>query len=431
LADDAADDTRALQEAIDTGRPVRLDRGRYVISGELRLKANGQQLQGAGLAETVLAARGDFSVCVRADGLRGVAVRDLTIDADREGRRPVLRTRTLGVFLVDCTDGRVERCRVTGTVGGPVARGGRNLPGVGIALDHGRRCLIADCLVEDCGTKVEREASDAIYTSGETNLVRDCVARRCTDTAFVVEDSVGSGVVRCQAESCSAGLAITSAGDRPSRDNYAARVVIRDWDAAVTGGVSVGCPVASGRGDLLDTTLADIIIERRDGRGPALAVRRTGPARVIGLTVRGARVRGAGTQGILLDAERVRLRDCEVADTGWTAIQVQPGCRDVIVRDCTVSRPTRFGITVLGGASGVLLADNRVRGARGRMEWGIFLFPGAGPVVIWSNSVEGASAGEVHLGRWGAGGPGRGTGLTDGGTAPAETTGTGNVFLAD
>jgi hypothetical protein len=397
--DGKADDTASIQKALDSGRSIRLPKGRFAISNTLHFKADGQQLIGAGHEATTIVARGDFSVCLRADDLGGVAVQDLSIDANRTGRRGILKTRTLGLFLVNCRDARVESCRVLGTIGGPRTPDGPPTSGVGIAVGYGRRCVVAGCTVEECGTKAEGEASDGIYTSGEFNVVRDCIARNCTDTAFVIEDSDYSGVVRCRAEGCSAGLGITVARDAPARGNYADLLTIHDWDSAVTGGIQIGCPLSTTRGDLRNTSLVDVEIERVAGSGPAINVRRTGAACTIGLLLRNVRVKGAGVQGMVIDAESVGVFDCKVDDTEWTAIQVQPRSRDIEIRGCKITNPKGFGISILAPVTDVLVLDNEIRDDKKRMTWGLYTFDSAEGIFARGNTIKGARLGMVGGGK--------------------------------
>jgi Right handed beta helix region/Pectate lyase superfamily protein len=397
LTPSGGDDTAAIQAALETGGDVRLSAGAYTISGPLSLRANGQRLGGDGVDLTTLNARGDFSVCVAASGLDGVSVQDMTIVAG--GARVGVSTRTLGVFLVSCSRSRVSGIKVIGTVGGPVAPNGAIMPGVAIAIGYGTACMVTGCTAQDCGGAAPGQTSDGFYTSGSFNVIADCAVNHCTDTAFVVEDSQYSGVVRSTATGCGCGLAITCAGNADARGNYADQVTITDWDSPVTGGIAVGCPVPTTSGHLRQTTVTDCtIVWKARGGGPAVNVRTTGPGSVVGLTLRGLMVQGAATQGILLGANAAELVQCVVTDTEWTGIQLQGGCGDVTVRGCRVTNAKQFGLTVLGPTSAVLLEGNDIQAPPGRMSWGIYLFDAADGVTQENNSVKGAALGPFGRG---------------------------------
>jgi parallel beta-helix repeat protein len=397
----------ALATKLKAGQSVHLPKGIFPVTGTLTLVADGQVLEGEG-PETVLLCdpRANFSIAVAATSRDRVTVRNLTVDCNREARQGILTTRTVGIYLTRCRHSVIQGCTVRNTIGGPAQAGGKPMSGVGIAVSSGLRNAVLDCRLFDCGLRMPGKASDAVYTSGDFTVIQGCAATNCTDTGFVLENSNHGTISDCQTTRCSAGLAITNASGSTNRGNRARDVTIDDWSAAVTGGIQIGILTERGTGDLVETSLTNIQMVRRQGKGPAIHVRRVGPGKVSGLTLRGVTIQGAGTQGILLQAEHVLVASCRIQDTGAAAIEVEPGSTEISIRFNQIDNATNFGIVIKGPAPGLLLDGNTITG-RGAMKWGIYqLIPKTAPYAVRAsdtritrtNIIRGWNAGEVGRG---------------------------------
>src|SRR5205807_10117878 len=137
---------------------------------------------------------------------------------------------------------------------------------------------------------------------------------------------------------------------------------IDDWNAGVTGGISISTPRPDGTGNLVDTSLAYIHLSRIAGQGPGINVRRTWAAEVDGLSIRDITIDGSGTQGVLIDGANVDVADCAIRDTSWTGIQIQPNSQNVSIQACQIENPTAFGITTLAPIDHVTLSDDVIQG---------------------------------------------------------------------
>jgi hypothetical protein len=398
------DDTGAIRKAfaaLPRGGTLHFRKGTYLISSTLEIPGDELTLEGEGPQSTLLCApTADFQVALLARARWRVAVKNLHVDCNRAARMKVLTSRTVGILLEGCTESTLADCLVEGTVGGAATTGGGSLAGrehmsgVAIALGGlGRRNLVSRCTVRDGG--IPGKASDGIYTSGDFNVIQDCVAEDCLDTAFVLEKSNYGGILGCKSFRCSAGIGITNALNTPVRGNYASQVEIRDWDASVTGGIDIGNPSKETIGDLLDTRLSDIKMSTSTGKGPAINVRNIGKARTIGLVLRQIEIQGASTQGILISqAESVLILNCRISGTSWTPIHVMGQSSEIIIQQCDITTKSPFAITALTPASGLWVQGNRLRGL-GNAAFGVYLFGQVPNATIQKNQLEGFPSGKV------------------------------------
>jgi hypothetical protein len=398
------DDTEAIRKALDAlpkGGTLHFRKGTYIISSTLEILSDEVTLEGEGTQSTLLCApRADFQVALLARARRRVTVRGLHVDCNRTARMPVLTSRTVGILFDGCTESTLADCLVEGTVGGAATPGGKaasgraQLPGVAIALGGaGRRNLVSRCTVRNAG--IPGKASDGIYTSGDFNVIQDCVAEDCTDTAFVLEKSNHGRIVGCKSIRCSAGIAITNTLNTPVRGNLASGVEIRDWNSKVTGGIQIGNPAEASLGDLLDTRLSDITMVTTSGAGPAINVRNVGKARTVGLTLNRVTIQGASTQGLLIDqAVDVTVLRCRIAGTGWTPIHIMGRSSQINIQQCDIASKTPFAISAAAPASNLLIQGNRLRGAA-KAAFGVYLFGQVPNTTIQKNELEGFPSGKV------------------------------------
>lgn len=398
------DDTEAIRKALGAlprGGTLHFRKGTYLISSTLEIPGDELTLEGEGPQSTLLCApTADFQVALLARTRWRVAVKNLHVDCNRATRMKVLTSRTVGILLESCTESTLADCLVEGTIGGAATTGGGSsngraqVPGVAIALGGaGRRNLIFRCTVRNGG--IPGKASDGIYTSGDFNVIQDCVAEDCLDTAFVLEKSNHGSVVDCKSFRCSAGLAITNTLDTPVRGNRATGVEIRDWNSKVTGGIQIGNPLENGLGDLLDTHLSNITMTTTAGEGPAINIRNVGKARTVGLTLRQVTIQGGSTQGLLINqAEDVTVLRCRISGTGWTPIHVMGQSRQVSIQQCDLDSRTPFAISAAAPTSDLWIQGNRLRGT-GKASYGVYLFGQVPNATIQKNQLEGFPSDKV------------------------------------
>lgn len=145
--DGLRDDSAAVQAALDSGLPVYLPAGNYLISRTLMV-SSGTRLRGSGAA-TVLKKRNemDARVIQNADpsGNRDIYLADFRIDGSR--REDTYRSGRDGVLLSRCEDCTIERLQVD------------NCLNDGLIIEYGTRNRISE-------TKCNGNAKDGLYLSG-------------------------------------------------------------------------------------------------------------------------------------------------------------------------------------------------------------------------------------------------------------------------
>jgi pectate lyase-like protein len=105
----SADDTVAIQSAINTGGMVFLPPGTYLVSSPLVCATKGQLIQGAGRDATIIIASGSFSgvgVFNLTSGEEGAQIEDLKITCTTPGT-------TTGVYAVAQPRFYIRKCRIT------------------------------------------------------------------------------------------------------------------------------------------------------------------------------------------------------------------------------------------------------------------------------------------------------------------------------
>lgn len=351
-----------------------------LVDDELTIGGNGITLAGMGPSSVIKADdTADYEMMIHAVGRSRVTLRDFTIEGNMTARIAVpVTNRCVGIYLDTCTDSQILNVIVSnafGAVGSPSAA---------IALAGCTRTRVESCTVLDCGTVAR--PSDGIYTSGTQNIISNCVAQTILDTAFVIENSNLSGIEGCTAIAASALAAITNARTDVAFGNYINGLTGYDWDAIVTGGVQIGNPLSSSTGNLLETSVANVLIYRDTGSGPAVNVRQTGTAITKGLTFSNVRVHGAGTQGFLVVGQNVIIDGCYVEGTTDACIEVDPGSDGVLIQNCHLRFTNSFGIAMIGAADNVTITNNFIDGL-GTGNYGIYWFNTCANAVAFGNTV--------------------------------------------
>lgn len=341
--DGASDDTAAIQAAIDACLPfntVLFPVGTYVISGQLTVTTNNIQLTGP--ARLLAKAGVSFELMLLVSSCTGVSVEFLDFDVNQSARAGVQAVLYSGAKFASCTDSRFLNCSVRHT------RGYSTNSAVGLVVSAGTRCRVDSCSLIDCGTSTL--TSDGIFTSGTQNLINNCIASSCTDTAFVIETSDLSVISGCTSDGCASGGAITNAAVDHHYGNVVSGLTIRNWKASSTGGLQVGC---FGAGNLYDT-MVDVAMFADTGggfgSGPAIYVRKTSSGAVTGAVIRGV-IKGAGTQGVLVEGDGVTFSG-RIEGTTDSCIQFQSGANHQVVAAFLLGGS--YGVGANGSASVVV-----------------------------------------------------------------------------
>jgi hypothetical protein len=365
--DGVTDDTAAIQAAIDAtpayGTTV-FPAGTYIISAALNLKSN-LTIDGQGATIRAKAAV-NFEYMMLASSKTNVTVKNLRLDANKANRSAGQNVRFMCLAFTDCDDSTAFNVYVEN------ARGYSSIPAVGLAIGGSSvRCKIESCTAVNCGD-ASPNAADGFFASGESNLIIGSLATNCTDTGFVIESSNASGIVGCIARSCNGGAAITNAVNSDKYGNFISGVSILDWNSSVTGGIQIGCPLSTSTGALYDTVVSDVsvvAVTAGKGTGPAVNLRQTGTPKAVRVTLNNVRIRTASAQGILVDADQVSIRGCDISGTTNACIQFQDGSTSNFVAGCQLIGGS-FGIITSGNASLVCETNSMLN----QTSYGVFAF---------------------------------------------------------
>jgi hypothetical protein len=363
-----ADSAAAIQAAFDacpSGGSVVFSAGTYTVGSTLTIGQDNIVIDGQNA--TILAKNAtNFEFVLVGTGRSNVQVRNIRINANKAGRSSGQNIRFMGAAFIDSTDCTFNNVYVEN------ARGYSSIPGVGLAIGGvSVRCKIENCTAANCGD-AGGTAADGYFTSGESNLIIGSLAVNCTDTGFVIESSNASGISGCIARSCNAGAAITNAVNDDKYGNFISGLTVLDWNSSVTGGIQIGCPVSTTTGALYDTVVSDVTVVAvavGKGTGPAINIRKTGTPKTVRLTLNNIRIRGASTQGILVDGDQVSIRGCDISGTTAACIQFATGSVTNFVSGCTMIGGS-FGIATQG--TSIVTAEANLMNSQ--TQWGIFAF---------------------------------------------------------
>ncbi|MFW9968620.1 MAG: glycosyl hydrolase family 28-related protein [Candidatus Odinarchaeota archaeon] len=396
IGNGTTDDTTAIQSAVDAitnGGIVYFPAGTYIISNQITINYDYIKLIGTGSASVIKAKNdSDFQYMISATSKTGIYIENLKVDANKSGREPSLTTRTVGIYFASCIESIVINCLVVNTIG---SGGATNIPGVGIALGGScSRCQVKDSAIRDCG--VIGKAADAVYTAGTQNLIVGCIANNCLDTGFVLEKSNYCGIIGCTTYDCSSGAGITNGTDNDIYGNFIDGLTIYNYDAANTGAVQVGSPVATATGHTYNTILSNIIIERVSGSGPAILIRKTnavlGDGNTNGLSIENVRIKGAGTQGIVMNgANDVIINGVDIENTTNGCIQANSTCSNIVIFSSYLrNMNTSFGIYI-SDVDTILIQNCRIKDC----SWGIYFAGTCTNARSFLNTITDTSSGRV------------------------------------
>tara|TARA_R110000868_G_scaffold411701_1_gene707677 strand:- start:2765 stop:4828 length:2064 start_codon:yes stop_codon:yes gene_type:complete len=362
VGDGVTDDTAAIQAALNAAPQyctVFFPYGNYIISDELIIPTDNLLITGR--ARITAKASAQFEFMLKATSLSGITVENLRFDANKDNRSTGATTRFMGVLYAACTECQFINLRVEN------CRGYNGVSGVGIAAaGQSIRCRIDGCTIINCGDAGNSPATDAdaIFTSGEQNVISNCIAVNCTDTGFVVESSNNCVITGCTTRFCGAGAAITSANASDKQGNIIDGLTIFNWYGSV-GAIQIGVP-GNYAGNLINSLVSNVVIiaETPTYGTPGPAINFSGApgyGEVQGATLSNIRIRGAATQGILVNrGSAINIHSSYITTTTDACIQFNTGT-DHMVTNCFLDGPGSFGIAV-GGTSEVFTSDNVFNG---------------------------------------------------------------------
>jgi len=332
VGDGAADDTAAIQAALNAAQPyqtVFFPFGTYVISNELVI--NVDNILVTGPARINAKAGAQFEFMLKATGRNGVTVENLKFDANKDARKATQTVRYMGVAFLGCTECQFVNLRVQGCLGY------NNVSAVAIAAaGQSVRCRIEGCVMLDSGEAGLSPAKDAdgVFTSGEQNVISNCIAANCTDAGFVIESSNQSVISGCTARLCGAGAGITTANASDKSGNIIDGLTVHNWYGSV-GAIQIGIP-GGYSGNLLHTVVSGVSIVAETPTygtpGPAILVSGTpGFGEVQNLLLSNVRIRGSATQGIVVQrGTNVHVRNAHITGTTDACVQFQNGTEHVV-----------------------------------------------------------------------------------------------------
>jgi hypothetical protein len=363
--------------------------GVFVIGSQINLPKNNTIFDGGGCT---LKAKDSvsFNFLLSGTSRSNCIIRNVTLDANKAGRTSTQSTRFMGAEFASSEDCSFENVTVKNT------RGYLGIPAVGLGISAAIRNTVDSCTFIDCGD-ASPNASDGVYTAGESTLISNCIAINCTDTAFVLENSNYSGIVGCTSNACAVGIGITAATSSDYRGNFASGVTINNWNSSVTGGIQIGVPTAT-TGNLYDTALTGITMTASlptYGSGPAVNIRSVGSGKAIGVSINGLVIQGSGLtragatlQGVVVNGDSVRVRNSDINVT-QVGVNFLTGTVDGVVSNCTFTSGT-FAIAT-GGTAKCNVQNNI---CDGQSSWGIYAFD-TSEILSTFNIVKNATVGGI------------------------------------
>lgn len=316
------DSTEAIQAALDSMSAYQvLDMsGSYIISDELTIPVDNITIKNGKLTA---ANSTNFEYMLLGTSRTGVNVYNVVFDANQSGRSTGQNVRFMGAGFLSSTNCGFHGCTARNTLGYA------GIPAVGlVAAGASIRCKIISCILEDCGGTSGSNASDGVFTSGWSNVISNCSAANCTDTAFVIESSNFSVISGCTSYNCAAGGAITNASADSCYGNQINGLSVFNWDASNTGGIQIGVPTATA-GDLINTVISGVSMYAETslnmGDGAAINIRNAGSGIARGVSIVAPTIRGSRNQGILIDGEEVTITSPRIRGTTDACIQFQSG----------------------------------------------------------------------------------------------------------
>lgn len=372
VGDDSTDDTASINLALaavaTAGKgALYLPAGTYRVNSTLYVDTDKIRIYGDGAASVLKAKPNtDFEYVLSATGRTGITLMDFVVDANASNRLGVLTGRTCGIQLDDCNDATLINVTAKHALGWP------GLSAVGFGIAGGSRTKIIGCTAIDNGDSEANKNSDGFFTLGTQTVSIGSVATRCSDTGTVIENSQQSGLIGFTAKSCGAGAAIVNVSNSVSRGNFINGITIEDWIATQPGAIQIGNPASYTTGDLVDTVVSNVMIRNITGTGPSLRVRREGAAKTVRLTISNFIVDGAGTQGLLVNAEDVTISNGYVSADG-NGIDLQTGSARVKITNVHVVSPL-IGIGIATGCDALEIGDCRITGNGSTTSHGVYAY---------------------------------------------------------
>lgn len=319
-----------------------------------QLPVPGDDLTYAGNNAVIKAADGvDFPTVIADTGRDNFLMSGITVDANQANRAGVATTVLSGAIFTGFTNSRVEKCKVKNTIG-YVGASAAGIAFGGISSD----CHIADCDAINCGD-FGGDGSDGFYISGGSrNSITNVRGYNVADTVAVLEGTSVSRIDGVTGFTVGALIGITALGAADATGNSADNLTAYDWRATVSGAINIR---ATGSGYLYETRIGQLTLLNLTGTGPSINVAKPSTGLVVGLTIDAPRIKGAGTQGILLTgAHDVTIGDYDIEDCTGHPIQAD-SCINIDILPGRVDAAGTPGI-VFVNCDGAQVKDPTVTG---------------------------------------------------------------------
>lgn len=390
VGDGTTDDTAALTAAVTAASTkgwLFLPPGTYIVSSTLTISSvSNLRISGVPGATIIKSkASTDFNLVAQLTSCSNVVIEGVTIDANQSNRAAALTTVSCGIYLLDCTDCTLRDCTVKNTLGTAAPVSATGFSCAGQFAGTSARNKFVNCLAINCGTSTK--PSDGFFCSGDQIIIQGCVAKSCTDTGFVLENTNYSGISGCSALSCGVGAGVTNGTNSDYRDNFISGLIVDGWTATVNGALTLGN--LNGTGNLYNTVVSNVVMKNGTGTGPAINVLSTGTGIQDGLFISNAVVEGAGTQCLLLnEGNNILISNCSFTGSGAgsSPIQIQAPVTGCTITGCyIVGAANTTGIAV-GAADKIVITNNRIPGGSS-MNFGIRCTGGTTNVKTSGNQI--------------------------------------------
>jgi len=204
--DNSAALTAALAAvAAQGGGTIKFGGGRYAFASSVTITQSNITLEGNGATVFIAASGSDYNWMLQSASGSNVTLRNITFDANK-ANRPAPANALGCIRLTGQTDLLLDGITVQNTTGSAI--GGE---AVGCQI-QATRCRIDNCAALDCGSVGTNLSSDGFFVAGTDIECTNYIAKRCTDTGYVMQLASHSSLANFVMIDCQAGFAMGPAG---------------------------------------------------------------------------------------------------------------------------------------------------------------------------------------------------------------------------
>ena len=381
--DGATDDTVAINKCLQhapENSVIVFNAPKYIVSSTINIPRDHIKLCGK---STIFASNNNRGENVINSNSRNFTIIEgLIIDVNGSAREYDGRTQPYRGISLTGDNIRIENVTVKNTLGAS----GNSAVCIGVA---GNNNVVITCQCLDAG--LAGKVSDGIYIGGQNNIISNCFGLRCTDTAFVLENTSRSIISGCVSDSSGATAAITCFAPYTYEGNIINGLTARNWNAVNTGGIAIGC-IGSDSADckLINTSINNVVMEADTtngfGTGSAIYVRGNGNATVGEISISNCTIIGASKYGIEIAGtvnKRTLISNCNIKSNGGERCIDTKG-NNVFIQGCFLNGST-IGVSI--GAGVCNLRNNVIFGAS---AWAVWVYSGTLNSIMNELSTQGA-----------------------------------------